>query len=171
LPAVLTWLSGGASRQVDCQNVCFSSRGFYMLTSARNQLTGKVSAIHSGVVNDEVEITLAGGERIVAIITRESTRSLGLIPGKEALALIKASWVILSVPESGIRLSTRNRLEGVVRNVHVGAVNTSVEIGLSGGDLVTAMVTQDSALSLGLAIGKPVVAYFKASHVIVGVKG
>jgi molybdate transport system regulatory protein len=141
-----------------------------MLTSARNQLSGKVSAIHAGAVNDEVEITLAGGERVVAIITRESTQSLDLAIGKDALALVKAPWVILTVPEAGIRLSTRNRLEGTVKKVQVGAVNTEVEVALAGGDSLVAIVTQDSALALGLAVGKPVVAYFKASHVIVGVR-
>lgn len=141
-----------------------------MLTSARNQFTGQVTAIREGAINDEVEITLAGGERLVAVITRESTQSLGLSVGKEALALVKAPWVILSTPDAGIKLSTRNRLEGTVKAVRNGAVNTEVEVALKGGDKLTAIVTQDSAEALGLAAGRPVVAFFKASHVIVGVK-
>lgn len=141
-----------------------------MLTSARNQFTGQVTAIREGAINDEVEITLAGGERLVAVITRESTQSLGLSVGKEALALVKAPWVILSTPDAGIKLSTRNRLEGTVKAVRNGAVNTEVEVALKGGDKLTAIVTQDSAEALGLVAGRPVVAFFKASHVIVGVK-
>lgn len=141
-----------------------------MLTSARNQFTGKVTSIHEGAVNDEIEITLAGGESIVAVITRESTQSLGLTTGKEALALVKAPWVILSTPDAGVKLSTRNRLEGTVKAVKKGAVNTEVEVTLKGGDTLAAIVTQESAEALGLATGEPVVAYFKASHVIVGVK-
>jgi len=39
-----------------------------------------VTAIHDGAVNDEIEITLAGGDRLVAVITR--TKSLGLAAGK-----------------------------------------------------------------------------------------
>jgi molybdate transport system regulatory protein len=141
-----------------------------MLTSARNEFAGKVAAINEGAVNDEIEITLTGGDRIVAVITRTSTASLGLKVGADALALVKAPWVILSVPDNGIKLSTRNRLEGSVKSVKPGAVNTEVEVSLKGGQTLAAIVTQESAQSLGLAVGKPVLAFFKASHVIVGVK-
>lgn len=141
-----------------------------MLTSARNEFAGKVAAINEGAVNDEIEITLTGGDRIVAVITRTSTASLGLKVGADALALVKAPWVILSVPDNGIKLSTRNRLEGTIKTVKPGAVNTEVEVSLKGGQTLTAIVTQESAQSLGLAVGKPVLAFFKASHVIVGVK-
>lgn len=140
-----------------------------MLTSARNEFPGKVTAIQEGAVNDEIELTLAGGDRIVAVITRQSTLALGLKIGSEAIALVKAPWVILAAPESRIRLSTRNRLQGVVREVNVGAVNTEVILDLQGGNTLAAIITQDSATSLGLAAGKPLLAFFKASHVIIGV--
>jgi len=142
-----------------------------MLTSARNQLGGKVTAIQEGAVNDEVEITLAGGDRIVAVITRASTRSLGLKAGSDAVALIKAPWIILAAPDSGLKLSTRNRLEGTVKSIKVGAVNTEVDMTLKGGESLVAIITEGSHEALGLAAGKPVVAFFKASHVIVGVQG
>ncbi|MGB7192729.1 MAG: TOBE domain-containing protein [Collimonas pratensis] len=141
-----------------------------MLTSARNEFAGKVSGIHAGAVNDEVEITLAGGERIVAVITRESTKYLDLKIGSEALALVKAPWIILSTLDAGIKFSTRNRLQGTVKTVKPGAVNTEVEVSLKGGQTLAAIITQESAQNLGLAAGKEVVAIFKASHVIVGVK-
>lgn len=141
-----------------------------MLTSARNQFTGNVTAIHAGAVNDEIEIALKGGEHIVAVITRASTQSLGLKVGSEALALVKAPWVILAAPNAGIKLSTRNRLEGSVKAIKVGAVNTEVEITLKGGEALVAIITEGSVEALGLAVGKPVLAFIKASHVIVGVK-
>lgn len=141
-----------------------------MLTSARNEFAGTVTAIHDGAVNDEIEITLPGGERIIAVITRSSTAALGLRVGAEAIALIKAPWVILSTPDNGIRLSTRNRLEGQVKVVKPGAVNSEIEVALKGGQTLAAIITQESAAALGLAAGKPVVAFFKASHVIVGVR-
>lgn len=141
-----------------------------MLTSARNEFAGKVTAIHKGAVNDEVEITLSGGDRIVAVITQESTQYLELKIGSDALALVKAPWVILSTPDAGIKFSTRNRLQGTVKEVKTGVVNTEVDVTLAGGQTLAAIITQESALALGLAAGKPVVAIFKASHVIVGVK-
>ncbi|GGP22678.1 TOBE domain-containing protein [Silvimonas iriomotensis] len=142
-----------------------------MHTSARNQFAGTVTAIAQGAVNDEIEMTLPGGEVIVAVITRHSTQSLGLKTGSPAFALIKASWVILARPQAGIRLSTRNRLEGTVKAVKPGAVNAEVEIALPGGNTLAAIVTMESVAALGLAAGEAVVAFFKASQVIVGVSG
>lgn len=50
-----------------------------------------------GAVNDEVMIQFAGGSTVTSIITRESVHGLGLAPGVEAQAVIKASSVLLAV--------------------------------------------------------------------------
>lgn len=144
-----------------------------MMTSARNHFVGKVTRIARGAVNDEVELKLPGGEKIVAIITHESTETLGLKKGVEAIALIKASWIIVAVEDAGapIKVSARNRLAGVVSSLSPGAVNTEVVIELKGGQSVAAIVTRASAQALGLEIGKAASAIFKASSVIVGVAG
>jgi len=63
--------------------------------SARNQLAGKVSHIIKGAVNSEVGVQLSGGTQVYAIVTHEAVRELGLKPGVEATALIKASHVVL----------------------------------------------------------------------------
>lgn len=144
-----------------------------MMTSARNHFIGKVTRITRGAVNDEVELKLTGGEKIVAVVTHESTETLGLRKGVEAIALIKASWIIVAVEDetAPVKLSARNRLSGVVSGLSAGAVNTEVVIGLKGGQSVAAIVTRASAKSLGLAPGKPASAIFKASSVILGVAG
>ncbi len=66
--------------------------------SARNQLAGTVSALHSGGVNSEVSITLAGGSLVHAIITNDAVSELGLKLGVPATALIKSSHVVVGVP-------------------------------------------------------------------------
>lgn len=144
-------------------------RRMRMKTSARNQFAGRVIALRKGTVNDEVELEITGGERIVAVITSESTANLGLAPGVEAFALIKASSVVLLTDDHGARLSARNRLAGTVSRVHAGTVNTEVIMRLSGGETLAAIVTNVSADHLGVAIGQRVDAIFKASSVIVGV--
>ena len=65
--------------------------------SARNVLTGKISSVLEGSVNDEVSISLGSGYTVTAVITKSSVASLDLEVGKEASAIIKASAVILAV--------------------------------------------------------------------------
>jgi molybdate transport system regulatory protein len=138
-----------------------------MLTSARNHFAGKIIRITRGAVNDVVELELTGGESIVAVITHGSVENLGLKVGVEAFALVKASWVIVATGKA--RLSARNRLDGTVAKVETGAVNTEVVITVKGGNSVAAIITNESAKALGLAVGKPAAAIFKASSVIIGV--
>ncbi len=139
-----------------------------MKTSARNQFQGTVTALKAGAVNDEVEIDIGQGVKIVAIVTHESAVALGLAVGRPALALIKASSPIVVTGDGGPRFSARNQLSGTVSRVRTGAVNTEVEIEVAGGIRVVAIVTQESAGRLGLAVGQPASVIFKASSVIVG---
>ncbi|MBA2721813.1 MAG: TOBE domain-containing protein [Methylibium sp.] len=139
-----------------------------MKTSARNQFSGTVSAVKTGAVNDEIELTLAGGARIVAIVTRESTESLALKPGAGAFALIKASSVIVATDIDGARLSARNQLPGTVSRLTPGVVNDEVVIELDAGGSIAAVLTRSSAQTLGLAQGSRATAIFKASSVILG---
>ncbi|WP_251864570.1 TOBE domain-containing protein [Achromobacter sp. Marseille-Q4962] len=144
-------------------------RRFMLKTSARNKLLGTVIDIRPGAVNDEIRLRIAGGQTIAATITRESTRELGLAPGKEAIALVKASSVIVGAPGPGLRLSARNQLPGTIADVRTGAVNSEILIALDGGVTLAAIVTNESAADLGLKTGEAAVAIFKASSVILGV--
>lgn len=67
--------------------------------SARNQLRGKVKAVMTGAVNSEVAVDLDGGDELIAVVTCESERKLGLVPGKEVTALIKAPHIIVGAAE------------------------------------------------------------------------
>jgi molybdate transport system regulatory protein len=140
-------------------------------TSARNHFAGTVAAIKTGAVNDEVSLDIVGGQRIVAVITRESTEALGLAVGSAAFALVKATSVIVAVSAEGARLSARNQLKGVVSRLVPGAVNADVSIALPGGGTIGATVTLDSCAALALKEGMEVTALFKASSVIVGAPG
>jgi len=68
-----------------------------MKLSARNQLAGTVSRVVPGAVNTEVVIALAGGNSVAAIITNASAKEMRLAQGKAAVAVFKASSVILAV--------------------------------------------------------------------------
>lgn len=66
-----------------------------MRLSARNQLHGTVAAIDLGAVMATVVVRLAGGEEVVAAITKDSAESLGLTVGDEVTAVIKATEVMI----------------------------------------------------------------------------
>jgi molybdate transport system regulatory protein len=140
-----------------------------MKTSARNQFFGTVSHVKRGAVNDEIALDIAGGQRIVAIVTHDSTEALGLRSGTQAFALVKASSVILVAHDETARFSARNRLAGTIARLTPGAVNTEVVIALPGGGSIAAIVTPDSPVALDLAEGGQGAAIFKASSVFVGV--
>ena len=67
-----------------------------MKISARNMLKGKVKSVTPGAVNSEIVVELSGGEQIVSIITKTSAQNLGLAPGKQVYAVIKASSVMIA---------------------------------------------------------------------------
>jgi molybdopterin-binding protein len=64
--------------------------------SARNQITARVTAINAGEAIANVELD-AGGTRLVASITVEAVRELGIAEGSTVTAIIKASDVIIGV--------------------------------------------------------------------------
>ncbi|WP_108485027.1 TOBE domain-containing protein [Oceaniglobus ichthyenteri] len=68
-----------------------------------------------------------------------------------------------------MKLSARNTLSGTVKAIDKGTVNSTVQIDLGGGAVVTAMITNASVDDLGLEVGKAAHAIIKASDVIVGV--
>jgi len=68
-----------------------------MEISARNVLRGTVVKVTPGSVNTEVVLELPGGIQIVSMISKDSAEKLGLAPGREASAVIKASNVMVAM--------------------------------------------------------------------------
>jgi len=140
-------------------------RRMSMKTSARNQFAGPVIAIKVGVVDAEVSIRLAPELMLTAIVTRESAENLGLTQGRDVLAFVKASSILLLTGDDG-HISARNRFTGTVTHLHQGPVNAEVTLAMPRGQhVLTAVVTDDSVKRLNLAVGQSVTAVFKASSV------
>ncbi|MDH4571000.1 LysR family transcriptional regulator [Pseudomonas sp. BN414] len=134
-------------------------------SSARNQFSGSISELVEGPVEAEVRIRLDPQTEIVTVVTRTSVENLGLAPGMEVLAMVKASSVMLST-ERGVRMTARNQLWGEISLIHEGPVNNEVTLDLPSGRCITAVVTQASCETLDLRPGLPACAFFKASSVI-----
>jgi len=139
-----------------------------MKVSARNTFKGQIKAISPGAVNTEVEISTEG-DTLIAIVTASSVKTLGLAVGGDVVALVKAPWVILAAADAGLKFSARNQLNGTVKEITKGGVNSEVSLSLPGGSVVHAVVTNEAVTELGLAPGKGATAIIKASHVILAV--
>jgi len=130
-----------------------------MATSARNVFSGKITSVIEGPIHAEVELVTEGGDKVVAVVTEGSVKSLGLAVGTEAKAFVKAPWV---------KFSARNHLCGKVSAIKSGAVNSDVTVTLPGGTDVQAVITNEAVSELALVVGDGVSVLFKASHVILG---
>jgi molybdopterin-binding protein len=65
--------------------------------SARNQLTGTISAIEVGAVMTVVRVDLDGGQQITASITKDAAEDLGLAVGDRVTAIVKSTEVMLGI--------------------------------------------------------------------------
>lgn len=139
-----------------------------MKLSARNILSGRISAITSGAVNTLVGVALEGGTSVWATITNESAESLGLKPGLPVFAIVKASSIIVGRDLHQAALSARNLLCGKVCKIVDGPVSAEVDLEVAPGTVLTAVITHESARSLEFRVGDHACAVFKASSVILG---
>jgi molybdopterin-binding protein len=66
-----------------------------MKLSARNQLKGKIVEVRKGQTTAHIRIDIGHGVVVTSSITNEAVDELGLAVGDEALAVIKASDVMV----------------------------------------------------------------------------
>ncbi|HTP15026.1 MAG TPA: TOBE domain-containing protein [Streptosporangiaceae bacterium] len=69
-----------------------------MRLSARNKISARVTGVTQGEATANIELD-ANGVRLVASITVEAARELGLTEGAAVIAIVKASDVIIAVPD------------------------------------------------------------------------
>ena len=145
-------------------------RRMSMKTTARNQYAGTISALELGPVSAQVTVRIGTGDEIVATMTAAAAKRLDARVGQEALVLVKASAVVLVTDFAGWKLSARNQLSGTVSRMDKGQVSSLVVLTLPGGGTVSATVTNEGAQALGLKVGVPATAVFKAYSVMVAVR-
>ena len=91
------WAS--ASRRSAAGNATASSASSARpAASARNRFPGVITEVNRDGLAATVEIQ-AGPHRVLAFITREAADQLGLEPGMEAVATVKATSVMVNLPE------------------------------------------------------------------------
>jgi molybdopterin-binding protein len=68
-----------------------------MKLSARNKLKGKIPDVKKGATTAHVRLEIAPGQIVTASITNEAVEELGLKAGGTAIAIVKASDVMIAV--------------------------------------------------------------------------
>lgn len=136
--------------------------------SARNQLMGIVSAIRADEVSVAIELTIKGSDKLFSSITLHSFDDLGMSIHDKAIAIIKASSVVIS-REKADSAMYENSLQGNIINLVMGHTHTEVTLELESKSTITATITNATCKELGLANGQMAYALFKASSVILGI--
>ena len=69
-----------------------------MRLSARNQIKGKIIEVRKGATTAHVKVEIASGRQVItSSITNEAVEELDLKVGKEVIAVIKASDVMIGI--------------------------------------------------------------------------
>lgn len=135
-------------------------------TSARNSFFGKVETIQKGDIQTRIEIITASGEIISTVITNSSLERLNLKKGRFITAEIKAPYVILQKMEHKIRCSADNILNGTIKKISKGEINTEYIVQLADTTEVCSIVTSQSCRNLGLKEGESVWVLFNSFSVL-----
>lgn len=136
-----------------------------MKLSARNQIKGSVISIKEGAVNASVTLNIGEGNTITSTISLDAVKELGLAIGNEAIAIVKATSVLIGV--GNFKLSARNQLKGSVVSIKDGAVNTIVALEIGSGTIISSTISLDAVKELELAVGSEVTAIIKATSVLI----
>ena len=137
-----------------------------MKLSARNQFKGIVTNVNEGAVNGIVSIKV-NDEVVSSTISMNAIKELGLKEGVEAVAIIKATEVMIATELP--KISARNKFKGTAKNIQVGAVNDIVTLETKIG-VFTSTISKNAVEELELAVGKEAYAIVKATSVMVGVE-
>ena len=145
---------GPVPDDVDAPTLRGLIRRLGMRSSARNQFATRVTALseRGGLVDVRLQLgdaeAAASGPTLLATITPESAELLGMAPGREVWALVKAPAVRLVVRPARRPPPGRNQLAGRVVQLRPGATRTAVTLDLGGGEALHAAVPAQAAAAL-----------------------
>lgn len=135
----------------------------FLTTSARNQIPAMLSHIEPSGLNAVLTLSLAGGGKLISIITQKSVQNMGLTLGCDLYAIIKSSdlKILTSLSEND-----ENGLEGTIESIEFSGDNVEISLRLDGGTLIVALAMQEDA-SL-LRTGEKAFATVSPQHIIIG---
>jgi len=143
--------------------------GVALRVSARNALHCKIVEIKPAPVNVEIKLEVSPGVFIFALVTNRSSGDLDLNVGRDVVALVNSTSVMLASSEEAVRISARNKIKGKVVSRVDGGIDSEITLDIGNGKTIDAVITQDGADEVKAKEGAEVFAIFKTSHVILAV--
>ncbi len=140
-----------------------------MKISARNVLSGKIVEVKKGQIMAIIKLALSTGNTVTSIITNESVDNLGLHPGKNAAAIIKADSVMIGKGEANLQISARNIIKGKIKKIKEGMVMAEIILDVGDSNLIAATISDESVKRLALHEGDDAFGIFKATSVMMSV--
>jgi molybdate transport system regulatory protein len=143
-----------------------------MRTSARNQFAGILVSITPGAVNDELGILVNGSQTLIASITHESCRDLQLAVGTKVFALIKASAVMLRVPDNADAGHVARPKNAFISKVHAivpGEHQSELAVLLDSGLTMITTMSNQALDAMGVQTDSVVLATIEPSNIIIGI--
>lgn len=135
-------------------------------TSARNQFMARVVSRPKGTLREEVLLELAGRRLIKVAVTHESVVALGLKPGLEVVALVKASSVDLCVGGGGRIGGDPNRLTGAI--AHIIRDGNTAEVAVDLGSGLTGIALVEGPAAARAKVGQRATLSFASDTIIIG---
>jgi molybdate transport system regulatory protein len=140
--------------------------GLGVKVSARNVFRCTVIDIRQEAVDVTVTLAVSATNILTCTITHGAVVDLALEPGRNVVALIKSSLVMLAPCGESAGLLNRNRLEGQVTRRVDGDANSEIHLDIGDGKYLTAVVPKEIIQGFGVAPGDSFDAMFRASDVI-----
>jgi molybdate transport system regulatory protein len=140
--------------------------GLGVKISARNAFRCTVMRIREDPVDVMVTLQVSATNVLTSVVTHGAVTDLGLAPGRNVVALVKSSFVMLAPHGETCSLPNRNKLEGEVTRRVDGDANSEIHLDIGDGKCLTAVVPKETAQDLHIASGDRLDAVFKASDVI-----
>lgn len=154
-----------AATEQDAAPLRSQLRRLSVKTSARNQFIGTVESVTDTGGMADVRLGLDGGDVLTAAVTPESVELMGLKPGSQAYALIKAPWVTVS-PRPPRASRALNVFAGEITALDAGRASTRLTVTTASGRAVAAAMPQALVAQRALGVGLPAWASFATDSVI-----
>lgn len=139
-------------------------------TSAANQLFGAVTAVRPGPANAAVDVDLAGDLAVRVTVSLDKLKHLKIIAGLDAVLLINGADMVIAADSRDLRFLACNRLVCTIIRVDMDEVNAEVKVSLANGDILSCLITRESAEQLNLGRDTRAWIMFKSDAPILGIK-